>query len=47
MFIVAAVVLFRRSVGAQQRNVPLLRSWANRSTGYKHFASTRRGTATV
>ncbi len=40
MFIVPARVLFRRFVGAQQRSVPLLWSWANRSAGgYKHFAS--------
>ena len=44
MFIAPAVVLFRRSMGAQQRNVSLLRSWENRSgAGYKYFACTRRG----
>jgi hypothetical protein len=43
MFIARARVLFRRFVGAQQRNVARLRRWANRSSAsYKHFAFARR-----
>lgn len=40
MFIVPIGFRFRRSVGAQQRNVPLLQSGANIvGRGYEHFAS--------